>query len=214
MIRRNTWLLIIILAALVGFWFYSKNQKAKTIAEATPTSGPKLLFNSNDGTPTDFKIDDLTGNSVELSRNSSGVWVVIAPTAAAADQGSAEAVATQVSALRILNDVQLGPDIVGLDKPSYLITIIYTAERTHKMKIGSVTPIQDGYYMQLDDGKIQIVDKQSLDAIIGLLKAPPYAATLTPAVPETPTSQPDTPIPQTTSTPPASSATGTSTKAP
>jgi hypothetical protein len=213
MIRRNTWLLLILLAALVGFGFYLKNQKAKTSAEATPTSGPELLFNSNEGTPNDIKIDDLTGNSVEIVRNSSGVWELKAPTDTAADQGSAEAAATQTSSLRILSNVQLGPDIVGLDKPSYIITIVFSGNQTHKLIVGAVTPIQDGYYVQLDTGKIQIVDKQGLDALLVILKTPPYAATLTPAVTATTTNQPDTPTPQSSPTSP-SPATVTPTKSP
>lgn len=214
MIRRNTWLLLILLAALVGFGFYLKNQKAKTISEATPTSGPELLFNSNAGTPNDIKIDDLTGNSVEIARNSSGVWALKAPTAEAADQGSSEAAATQISSLRILSNVQLGPDIVGLDKPSYIITIVFSGNQTHKLTVGAVTPIQDGYYVQLDTGKIQIADKQGLDALLGLLKSPPVAVTSTPAITATSTNQPDTPTPQTPPTSPSSSATMTPTKSP
>lgn len=207
-------MLLIILTALVGFGFYLKNQKAKTNANATPTSGPELLFNSNEGTPSGIKIDDLSGNSVEISRNSSGIWVLKAPTAAAADQGSSEAAATQVSALRILSNVQLGPDIVGLDKPSYIITIVFSGNQTHKLTVGAITPIQDGYYVQLDTGKIQIIDKQGLDALLGLLKTPPYAVTLTPAVTATSTNQPDTPTPQSTLISPATSATVTPTKSP
>jgi hypothetical protein len=214
MIRRNTWLLLIILAALVGFGYYLKNQKAKTIAEATPTSGPELLFNSNDGTPSDIKIDDLTGNSVDIARDSSGIWALKAPTAAAADQGSSEAAATQISSLRILSNVQLGPDTVGLDKPSYIITILFSGDKSHKLTVGSVTPIQDGYYVQLDTGKIQIVDKQGLDAILGLLRTPPFAVTPTPIVTATSTTQPDTPTPQTTPTSPSTSAPVTPTKSP
>ncbi len=214
MICRNTWVLIVILAALVGFAFYLKNQKAKTLAEATSTPSSLVLFNSSEGAPTDIKIDNLTGNSVEVARNSSGTWVLKAPTSAAADQASAEAAATQVGALQVLSDVQLGPDVVGLDKPSYVITITFASNKTHKLTVGSTTPIQNGYYVQVDAGKIQIVEKQGLDALLGLITTPPYAATLTPAVSATPTAQPETPTPEATITPPAPAATGTSTKSP
>ncbi len=214
MIRRNTWILLIVLVGLVGFAFYIKNQKAKTSAAATPTSGPVFVFNSSVGSPNNIKIEDSSANSVEVSRNSSGTWVLKTPKEVAADQASVEAASTQVGALRILSDVQLGPDIVGLDKPSYIITITFPGNQTHKITVGSVTPIQDGYYMQLDEGKIQIVDKQGLDALLGLMTSPPYAATLTPAVSATPTNLPDTPTPEVTLTPPATSATGTSTKSP
>ena len=210
MIRRNTWILLIVLVGLVGFAFYLKNQKAKTAALATPTSSSVFLFNSSEGSPNDIKVEDSTANSVEVSRSSTGTWVLKAPTAAAADQASVEAAATQIGALRVLSNIQLGPDVVGLNKPSYIITIAFSNAQTHKLTVGSVTPIQDGYYTQLDGGKIKIVDKQGLDSIIGLIASPPYAATLTPAVSPTPTNQPETPPPEATLTPPAAiTATGT-----
>ncbi len=214
MIRRNTWVLIIILAALVGFAFYLKDQKAKAIAQATPTPGSLVLFSASEGTANDIKIMDLSGASVEIARNSSGTWEVKAPTAAAADQGAAEAAATQVGALRILNDVQLGPDVVGLDKPSYIVTVTFSGNQTHKLTVGSVTPIQDGYYVQLDGGKIHIVEKQGLDALLTLLTHPPYVPTSTPAVSATPTVPTDMPTLQPTMTPPPALATGTPTKSP
>jgi hypothetical protein len=151
---------------------------------------------------------------MEMARNASGTWGILAPIATAADQGSAEAAATQIGALRVLDNVQLGPDVVGLDKPSYVITIIFTGGKTHKLNVGAVTPIQNGYYAQLDGLKIQIIDKQGIDALLGLLNNPPYAATLTPVASDTPTALPETPTAEATSTAPANPATATSTKSP
>jgi hypothetical protein len=201
MIRKTSWVLIFILAVLLGFFFYVKDRNAKIAAQATPTPGTKYLFDQSLGAPTDIKIMDISANTVEVARDTSGTWVLKAPTSAAADQGSVEAAATQVSALRILNDVQLGPSIVGLDKPSYVISLTFSNNQKHQLAVGSVTPIQDGYYAQLDAGKIQIVDKQGLDALVGLLTTPPYAATQTPSVSATPTNPPVTPTTEPTLTP-------------
>jgi hypothetical protein len=195
MIRRNTWILIVILAALVGLGYYLKDQKAKTEAKATPTLGSLVLFNSSEGQPGDIKIEDSSGNSVEVLKNSNNVWVVKAPKEAAADQASVEAAATQVGTLHILSNVLLGPDVVGLDKPSYIITITFPGNKTHKLTVGSATPIQDGYYSQMDGGKIQIIGKDGIDALLALLNTPPYLATATPAESPTPTTQVDTPTP-------------------
>jgi hypothetical protein len=214
MIRKNTWILLIVLAALIGFSFYLTNQKTRQAANATPTTGSTMLFSSADGTLNDIKISDDIGNSVEVVRSANGTWQVTAPTAAAADQGSAEAIATQINAINVLGNVQLGPDIVGLDKPSYVISLSFTGNKTHKLTVGSVTPIQNGYYVQLDGAQVQIADKQGLDAVLGILKSPPYAATLTPVASPTSTTQPETPTPESTITPLPTSAIGTSTKSP
>jgi hypothetical protein len=214
MIRRNTWILLFVLAALVGFSFYLTNQKNKKASQATPTTGSAMLFSSTDGSPNDIKISDNIGNSVEVVRSANGTWGVTAPIVTAADQGSAEAAATQFSALRILANVQLGLDVVGLDKPSYIINITFTGSKTHKLRIGSVTPIQNGYYVQLDGLQVQIVDKQGLDVILGLLNNPPYAATLTPEPSPASTTLPESPTPESINTPLPTTAIGTSTKSP
>jgi hypothetical protein len=209
MIRRNTWVLLVILAALVGFSIYLTNQKTKQAAQATPTTGSAVLFSSADGSPNDIKIADNIGNTVEIVKSDSGTWSVTSPINAAADQGSAEAAVTQLDALTVLANVQLGPDVVGLDKPSYVINISFAGGKTHKLTVGSVTPIQNGYYVQLDSLPVQIVDKQGLDAILGILNNPPYAATLTPAASATSTVLPETSTPEATIIPAATSVTGT-----
>jgi hypothetical protein len=204
MIRRNTWLLLVVLVALVGFSFYLRNSKAQLAAAATPTIGSSQLFTAGEGSPTGIRIEDATGRAVEVARDQTGIWVLKSPTAAPADQGASEAAATQLAALRVLADIQLGPDIVGLDQPSDTLTVVFGPGKTHKLLVGSVTPIQDGYYCQLDGGPIQVVDKAGVDALLGLLTQPPYLATLTPVDSPTPSAEPATPTLETTTTAPAS----------
>jgi hypothetical protein len=201
MIRRNTWIVLVLLAALIGFSFYWGDRKARLSAEATPTPGSTTLISAADGSPTDIKIESSIGTAVEVARDEAGKWEVKRPSQAAADQGSAEAAATQAGALRILSDVHLGPDVIGLDKPTYTLTLGYGTSKTHKLLVGSETPIQDGYYAQLDGGQNVVVDKPGLDALVDLLSHPPYLATLTPVASSTPTAAPPTATPEATGTP-------------
>ncbi len=113
MIRRNTWILLIILVLLIGGAFYFNNQKKTSASATTPTPAQTFLFTSRDGNPTDIKIADTAGHSVEIARNSTGTWVLKAPTADAANQSQAEAAATQLTSLNLLGNVQIGLDVVG-----------------------------------------------------------------------------------------------------
>ena len=214
-ISVTTWITLLVLILVVVFAFLFNQQKTKQQAAATPTAGTAMLFTSAEGQPNDIKIESSTGQSVEVARNEKGVWVLKAPTQADADQASAEAAATQIGALQVIGDVQLGLDVVGLDKPADTITLTFTGGKTHKLAVGSINPIQTGYYVQLDGGKTQIVDKQGLDALLTLLTNPPYVATATPAVTDTPT---ETATPETTPTPveatPTVPVTETATKSP
>ncbi len=198
MIRRSTWIVLVLLAALVGFSFYLKDQQSKAAARPTPTEGSSALFPTSDGSPTDIKIVASAGNLVEIGRDQAGTWVVKAPLSMAADQAGSEAAATQVTGLRVLSNVQLGLDIVGLDKPSDTLTATFSSGTTHTLLVGSVTPIQNGYYCQLDGGPVIVVDKPGMDALLGMLTSPPYVATLTPAASETPIVAPVTETPAAT----------------
>lgn len=214
MIRRNTWILVVVFAALVGLSFYVRDLKARQAAEATPTVGTTTLFSAAEGNPTDIKIESGIGAVVEISRDPSGTWVLKSPRQTAANQASAEAAATQVTALHILANVELGLDIAGLDKPAYTVTVVLGSGETHKLLVGSVTPVQDGYYCQLDLGPIVVVDKFGLDALLDLLTNPPYLATLTPVASATPSPGPTTPTPEVTLTPATSVPQGSVTATP
>jgi hypothetical protein len=136
---------------------------------------------------------------MELARNADGTWVLEAPEQAEADQGAAQAAATQIGALRILSTVNLEPEIIGLDGPAYTLTLKFDDGSTHILLIGSVTPITDGYYAQLDGGPYQVVDKYGLDELTALVGAPPYLATPTPE--ETPSAVPSSTPSSASSTP-------------
>jgi|SRR5271157_955652 len=198
MIRRNTWILLVILVLLIVGAFYFNNQKKNSVSAATPNASQLYLFTSQDGKPTDIKIEDTTGRSVEIARNSTGAWVLKAPTADAANQGQAEAAATQLTALSLFGNVQIGPDVVGLDKPTYIMTVTFDNAKTHKVLIGSVNPIQTGYYVQMDGGRVAVADKSGIDSLVNMLTAPPYLSTLTPTITLTPVPS-DTPAASTSS---------------
>ncbi len=194
MIRRSTWILLVILVLLIVGAFYFNNQKKNSAAAATPNASQLYLFTSQDGKPTDIKIEDTTGRSVEVARNSTGTWVLKAPTADAANQGQAEAAATQLTALSLFGNVQIGPDVVGLDKPTYIMTVTFDNAKTHKVLIGSVNPIQTGYYVQVDGGRVEVADKSGIDSLVNMLTAPPYLSTLTPTITLTPAASTSSPV--------------------
>ncbi len=208
MIRRSTVVYILILVILVGAYFYIKNRsqsKANIELTLTPeaTSEPvNYLFTSDEGVPSSIQIQSKAGETVELAHDASGAWVVQQPVAAKADQGSAEAAATQVETMRILSKVSnLDPSVAGLKTPEYTLTVkVPKVERT--VNIGVVTPSENGYFVQdASGGDIQIVSKSAVDALVTMLTMPPYLETLTPSPTVTGTPPTSTPTPNETVTP-------------
>jgi hypothetical protein len=191
MIRRNTFYMLILLAILIGitFYFNNRNDLAEFDATSTPEGETGFLFKPEEGLPSRIRVELVSGEVTELARNAGDSWALIHPDRVPADQGLAEAAASQVSSLRVLDEITLALDVVGLDQPEYVITIGFTGGNEHTLEVGSMTPTQSGYYVRVDRGGSVIVSLSSLDSLLNLVTFPPYAQTPTPSpepVAETP----------------------------
>ena len=201
MIRKETWIVLVLLVAVLGFAYYLNQQKAVSAAEATATPGPSDLFDPGDGIVVSLEIAPSAGATVSIARNSENAWAVELPTPAEADQGQAEAAATQLTSLTVVAAVEGSPEIFGVDEPSYVITVKFAGGKTHMLEVGDSTPTNSGYYVRVDEGKIVIVGLSGIDSLTNLVAFPPYLSTPTPsALPPTETATP----PAQTSTPPVS----------
>jgi hypothetical protein len=192
MVKRPTWILLIILALAIGAYFLIKNRPLKS-SQSTPTAtGNTYLVTKADGTLQSLRIDDNQGNVVQLQRDPSKVWVLAAPTPGEADQALAGAAETQVGALRIVTTLETIPDlsVVKLDSPAYTIVLMFDSGIQHKLEVGDLTPTGSGYYVRYDNGKVYVISQSGIDSLLNLLKAPPYPATPTPAVTDTPSLTP------------------------
>ncbi len=123
--RASTWIAVVLLIALVGLTFYLKNEKERSVIEdVTPVSEPAALFNPQDGSVSSIEIKPADGEAVKVARNAENAWVVEMPIEAEADQGLAEAAAAQVSALRVLSQIEnADPETFGLENPAFVIAL-------------------------------------------------------------------------------------------
>ena len=199
--RRFPVIYILLLGLLVGAYYYL-NQRAQSadtdIADIAITFAPEeeiaYLFSSEDGAPTSIRVESQTGEVVELARNAENAWALILPIEASAEQGLSEAVASQLTTIRISDRLpNINPKDVGLDAPAYTLTVKFTNGVERIAEIGVITPTENGYYVRID-GEIVIVSRNAIDALVGLLTNPPYAETPTPS-PATATDVP--PLPST-----------------
>jgi hypothetical protein len=187
--RRSTVIYLVLFAIVLGAGYYFNNrQKSAALEAPAETAAPvEYLFTSADGLPTSIHIESKAGDVVEVARDAENAWALILPEAAAADQGSVEAAATQVTTMRILDRVpNLAPQDVGLDDPEYTMTIQFTSGGERTIQIGVVTPTGSGYYVRGEDGEIVIISNSAVDPLLGLLTNLPYAPTETPPAPATP----------------------------
>jgi hypothetical protein len=185
MIRRSTVVYITILLAVVAIFLYRSFRKPPVGIEATPapTTEVSYLFPAEAGTPASISIKAKSGETVELARNAENAWALRRPIEADAEQGSAEAAASQVMTMRLLERIaKIDPEVVGLREPEYILTVKFNGGTERTVYIGVVTPTESGYYVQdSSGGEVVIISKSSVDALLGLLTAPPYLETPTPS---------------------------------
>jgi Domain of unknown function (DUF4340) len=196
----GTLVTLVLFAGLITLAIYVNKQK-ETTAKATPTGQPAPVFSEADGAPSSIEVKPATGDTVKVTRNAANAWAIEAPFAAEADQGLAEAAATQVTSLRILDRIDANPSIFGFDNPSNVITIDFAAGKKHVLEIGDPTPSNSGYYVRLDGDKMFIVSLTGIDPLLNLAAFPPYLNTPTPSAlppteaPVSPTEAVSTPTP-------------------
>ena len=182
--RQSTVIYLLLFLVLVGAYYYLNNREQPADIALTvtvePASEVSYLFTAEDGVPTSIRIESKAGDTVEVARNAENAWALILPIEATADQASAEAAASQVTTMQILDRLpDIDPEIVGLTDPEYILVIKFTSGVERNVKIGVITPTESGYYVQNADGETVIVSKSSVDALLGLLNNPPYLETPT-----------------------------------
>jgi len=180
--KRSTWIVLVIFLVLVGLMLYlNQKEPAAEETEVTPTALTEYLFTATDGLPTSIEIQNDSGEKVAIARNEAGEWVLKQPIETEADQGSAEAAASQLTSLRIVSRPEVAPAEAGLVQPSYVMTVELTGGTTKTVRIGDLTPTESGYYTNIDESTdVLIVSKTGLDSLLTLVDSPPYVNTPTP----------------------------------
>jgi hypothetical protein len=186
---------------LAGVYYYLNNRARPADIELTaePVAEAAYLFTAEEGIPTSIRIESKAGETVEVARGEDNAWALNEPVEAPAEQAAAEAAASQVATMRIVDTVpDVDPQIVGLEDPEYVLTVVFTGGEERTVEVGVITPTESGYYVR-DGGQVVIVSRSAVDSLLGLLQDPPYLETPTPAAVTseaiTPSSESATPQP-------------------
>lgn len=202
MIKRNTWILLAVFAALVGVAWFLQRSNLNSKSQATPTAEPQLLFNLDANALSSLKIEDTQGKTVELNQNQDGQWKLVTPPGNVADSAQVGSTIRQFASLPVLNqlDPPPPPDATGLITPTYTITLSTTDGQQHVAKVGAVTTTGTSYYIQINTNSVDVVSKSIVDGVLDLFNNPPLATptpetTPTSAASQTPSESPAAPTP-------------------
>ena len=186
MIRRNTWMLLIVFAVLLaGAAYLQRSGGLEANEEETPEPAleEQRLLDVEVEQIRSFRIEDAQGSMLGVERDAQGAWTLSEPQGGAADTARIDSALTSLSTLSVLNPLEtnLALDVVGLSEPAYTLEIGLTEGGGHVIQVGEPTPTGTGYYARLDGGAPVVVSKFTIDSVAELLTSPPVAATASPA---------------------------------
>jgi hypothetical protein len=202
MIKRTTWILLAVFAALVGVAWILQRSNLTAKSQATPTAEAQLLFNLDANALSSLKIQDGQGKTVELNKDQNGQWKLVEPLGDVADSGQVDSTIRQFASMPVLNqlDPPPPPDATGLITPTYTVTLSSSDSQQHVAKVGAATSTGTSYYVQVNSGSVDVVSKSIVDGVLDLFNNPPLAtptpeASPTPVASETPSESQPSPTP-------------------
>ncbi len=203
----GTWVTLFVLAALIGLSFWLNRQKTEAANEPTATPGTTSVFKETAGEPNSIEVAIGNDPAVRLERDENNAWAMILPDKVEANQGLAEAAASQAASLQFSLQVEGDESTFGLDQPVYVIKMDFADGSKHTLEVGDSTPTNNGYYVRVDNKRILVIELSGIDALTTLALFPPYLNTPTP----TPIPPTETPVPPAATSTPAADVTITPT---
>jgi len=188
MIRRTTWILVLVFAGLVSLiwlvpWWQGRNPQVTPTAIATPSA----VF--EEGTVTWMTLQAPDGKVVVVEKDAEvDQWTVKQPAGLIFDPNQVESAMTALEGSNVQTTLAEQPpqEVMGLDKPAFTITLMLRDGAERVIKVGSATPTGSGYYTQIGSQPAFVIGKSSIDPILDLLTAgqPPSTPTGGTAEPE------------------------------
>ena len=182
MIRRTTWILLIIFAGLAAMiWLVPMWQERNPQPTPTAMVTPSPVFEA--GTITWMTLQGTDGKVVVVEKTAgANQWTVKQPTDLVFEPTQVQSAMTALEGMSVQTALAQQPpqEAMGLDKPAYTITLMLKDGAERIIKVGKATPTGSGYYTQVGSQPAFVVSKASLDPVLQLLTAgvPPVTPSL------------------------------------
>ena len=178
MIRRTTWIVIVVFLAVLAAAVYLEQRPQAP--EAVPTAAAALpnLLPVTMSEISGLRLEETaTGEAVELRLDEAGAWQLLEPSEGPADPTEVESSLSTLTSLRAQTSLDPAASlaIFGLSEPAYRLSVETTGGERLTVLVGDQTPTASGYYVQLNDDPPQVVNKFSLDSFLRILVEPPVA---------------------------------------
>ncbi len=197
MIRRTTWIVLVIFAAVLAavLWIQKSNQDNEP--EATATVAAQKLLELQEQDLKGVTIQSSAGKTLQLERTSDGEWNLVVPQPGSADAATVQSALGQFLNSQVISspDSLPGLEALNLESALYKILLVNQDGSQVVINVGKETPTGSGYYvLSSNQNQVVVVNKFGMDALLNLLENPPAAAAPTVEV-ELPEEVVQTPVP-------------------
>lgn len=186
---RNTGILFVVFAGLVGYllWQNQQGETAVPTPETAETIPPtpvrtSLIATTNDAVQGINIIDLNSDDEVLYVQSTPSDWLQITPEESEVISGTLNTAVSGIlnlTSTRTLSGDENPLSAFGLDTPAHRINIAIgnvEADQTIRVSlfIGDITPVGNSYYVQKEgDSRVHIVPSGLIDNLIALLTDPP-----------------------------------------
>jgi hypothetical protein len=174
-------MLALFIVVLAGAALFQSRQVPQE--DALPTSTPaQYLLEFDEAQVLSLSVQNAQAGAVTLGRDADGMWAVTVPQNGPTDQARAQSAVTQLAGLRVLASLEPGsdPSVYGLNRPANTIALALQDGTLYQVSVGDLTPTENAYYVRVNENAPQVVNKYSLDMILGMVEQPPFEPTPTP----------------------------------
>ena len=199
MVRKQTWILIVVFAALLAVAFYLQKNPLPDAADATPspTAQAHLLEGWQPSDIIQIELRSGQSGSVQVLRDEESGWMLGPESGAPIEGGKVEAIRSEIAEMLVQAALPAGYDLeaVGLADPAHTLILTKASGEQSEIRVGGATPTASGYYVQVDQQAPVVVSKYSIDSVLDQMTVENLAPTAVTAVPNLATEQQPTDAP-------------------
>ena len=183
MIRKTTWIIVLIFAVLLAAVFLWQRSQDETAAEATPDASESVAVEEYlfevEVEISGLRIEQVGDKAVDLVKDETGQWALAGASASTLDSAAMDSVIGGLAVMAVVSRLQDPPELeaLGLNPPSYRMLVTMKNGDQLIASVGKVTPTGSGYYALSGDRRVLIVSEYSLQSVLDLVDNPPYLPT-------------------------------------
>ncbi|MCB2203073.1 DUF4340 domain-containing protein [bacterium] len=164
--KKSTWIVLEAFVLILIAYLVIQNAPPAVEETPTPTAQPTLRY-LDDMDIQSITYTDADGAPITVEKDAELLWHSPTDPEANVTAGKIEELIANLSELRLLSTLPEDASMaaLGLAQPTFTIEFGFEDQSTYLIEIGDETPLGDGYYARIDQGKIVALPAESVNQV-------------------------------------------------